>query len=116
VIGLWDAGENRSDERESEARSELLYEAALLKAWYEQLGAGLVGEQSIPDAMPESLASNRRLIDALTDDLNAVGGRSANAVLLIWTRDYLETARKFQATLVSPARGAAARPTVARST
>ena len=117
VIGLWDAGESRSDERESEARSELLYEAALLKAWYEQLGAGLVGEQSIPDAMPESLASNRRLIDALTDDLNAVGGRSAtNAVLLIWTRDYLETARKFQATLVSPARGAAARPTVARST
>jgi uncharacterized membrane protein YccC len=108
VTGLWDAGESRTDEEQREARSELLYEAALLTAWYEQLGAGLVGEESIPDAMPKSLSSNRRLIDALTDDLNAVGRRSAtNAVLLIWTRDYLETVRRFQQTLVEPARAAA---------
>lgn len=108
VLGLWENEDRRPEGHRPVAQDELLYEVALLKSWYERLGAGLVGEEPIPDAMSESPASNRRLIDAVRDDLCGADGRStADAVLLIWTKDYLDATRRFQKTLVGPARVAA---------
>ncbi len=105
VTGLWEEGDRRPEAPRPVARDELLLEVALLKSWYERLGAGLVGEVSIPDAMSESPASNRRLINTVRDDLCGADGRSAaGAVLLIWTKDYLDAARRFQQTLVGTAK------------
>jgi hypothetical protein len=110
VIGLWEEGDRRPEAQRPVARDELLYEAALLKTWYERLGAGLVGEEPIPDTMPESSTSMRHLIEAVRDDLGGTDDRAAtNAVLMIWTRDYLEATRKIQQTLEGPAEAAAPR-------
>jgi uncharacterized membrane protein YccC len=110
VIALWEEGDRRPEAHRPVARDELLHDVALLKTWYERLGAGLVGEESIPDAMSESPISQRSLIESVRDDLGGADDRAAaNAVLLIWTGDYLEAARRSQQTLVGPARAAAPR-------
>jgi len=110
VIGLWEEADGRPEALRPVARDELLNEAARLTTWYERLGAGLVGEGLIPDAMSESPASNRRLIDTVRSDLDSEDGRSAAAaVLLIWTKDYLDAARRVQQTLVGPAQLVASR-------
>jgi len=115
VIDLWGEGDPRPEVQWPVARDELLNDVALLKTWYERLGASLVGEGSIPDPMSESLASNERLIDAVRDDLAGADGRfAADAVRLIWTKDYLDAARGFQQTLVGPARSAAPKRSLPR--
>jgi len=105
VIGLWEEADRQPAALPPDARDELLNEVAQLKTWYERLGASLDGEVSVPDAMSESPETTRRLIDTVSDDLFGADGRAAgDTVRVIWTKDYLDAARRFQRTLVGPAR------------
>jgi hypothetical protein len=104
VLALWE-DRHRINGHQPTARSELLQEVRMLTSWYEQLGSALVGEAQVPEATPESTASNRRLVEAVGDDLCGDDTNTATtAVLLIWTRSYIESVREIQQTLVEPAR------------
>jgi hypothetical protein len=90
------------------ARAELAHEVTEVRQWYRDLGAILGGERSIPVSIDESISS-RRLLDAVRDDLRSSDGHAAaTAVRLVWTKDYLDAARRLGLTLVDPARGATA--------
>lgn len=108
VLDLWEGDDRRATREHLSARRELLLEVGLLRTWYEQLGGAFVGEATVPEAMAESAAANRRLVEAVQDDLcGADTNGAATAVLLIWTRGYLESVRRVQETLVKPAQVAA---------
>jgi hypothetical protein len=104
VVSLWESEYRRPDGDRSAARDLLSYEVAILKRWYEGLGAGLLGEGPVPDALLSSATADDIFIGALSDDLRGADGHAvATAARLIWTRDYLESARRFEQTLVKPA-------------
>ncbi|HEY5267089.1 MAG TPA: FUSC family protein [Acidimicrobiales bacterium] len=105
VLGLWQGDDRRPTRQHPSARKELLLEVGLLSSWYEQLGSAFVGDAAVPEAIAESAASNRRLVEAVGDDLCGDDTNCATtAVLLIWTRGYIESARRLQQTLMEPAR------------
>jgi uncharacterized membrane protein YccC len=115
VLALWEGHDRPLNGNQPEARDELQLEAGQLSTWYEQLGGGLVGDASVPEAMPESAACNRRLVDAVGENLCGDDKDSATtAVLLIWTRGYIESARRLQQSLVEPARVAEPKTTASR--
>ncbi len=113
VLALWQKDDRRPRGDQSSARDELSYEVALLRRWYESLGAALVGEGTVPLAASKSETADRHLLEAVKDDLRSADGpAAATAVRLIWTRDYLEAMRRDQQTLVEPAQVVAANPTI----
>jgi hypothetical protein len=115
VLDLWEKDVRRPNGDQSLARDELSYEVTLLRRWYERLGAALVGEGAVPPAALKSETSDRHIIEAVRDDLrSAEGPAAATAVRLIWTRDYLEAARRDQKTLVEPAKVVASNPTTSQ--
>jgi uncharacterized membrane protein YccC len=111
VVNLWTDEENPARERSS-ARAELAREVSELQRWYEALGASLAGEGSIPVPAEESPESERQLLRAVRDDLRGDKGAASTAVRLIWTKDYLDSARRLEATLVDSARVAASSATI----
>jgi uncharacterized membrane protein YccC len=116
LLALWVKEERRAGGDRLAASEELSYEVAVLKRWYERLGAALVGLETVPDAASRSGSSNRHIIEAVRDDLGSADGHVASiAVRLIWTRDYLEVARRIQQSLVDPARVVAASAVISSS-
>lgn len=107
VLGLWEGHDRRPGRQHPSARKELMLEAGLLRSWYEQLGAAFVGDATVPEATAASAASNLRLVEAIGDDLCGDDANcAATAVLLIWTRGYIESDRRLQQMLIDPARAA----------
>ncbi|HEY5303706.1 MAG TPA: FUSC family protein [Acidimicrobiales bacterium] len=106
IVELWSDDAGQSDGQRVNARAELAHEVTEVRQWYGELGAILTGKESISVPVDESLSS-RRLLDAVRDDLRSADGDAvATAVRLVWTKDYLDAARRLGFALVDPARGA----------
>ena len=117
VLNLWEKEDRRPAADRQSAGDQLIYEVSLLRRWYEGLGAALVGESSVPHAASPSESSDRHVIEAVRDDLRDADGHvAATAVRQIWTRDYLESARRLQQSLVGPAQVVAANSLIPRDT
>ncbi|HSS68178.1 MAG TPA: hypothetical protein VLK34_06470, partial [Nocardioidaceae bacterium] len=77
-----------------------------LVGWYEALARSLVGERTPPDPL-DGADSSDGLVSALHTELTSVDEAStATAARMIWTHDYLDAMRRYQGSLVGPAREA----------
>jgi uncharacterized membrane protein YccC len=105
VLALWRrAGEARLDPDGAGARLELLSAARSVTDWYHALAAGIDGRSVVPDPMGSNPASAARLVESVQTDLrNEAGEATANAVRIIWTGDYIESARSLQPSLARAA-------------
>ncbi|SHM21883.1 FUSC family protein [Actinacidiphila paucisporea] len=105
VLGMWQrAGDAHSDAERAAARSELLSGAGRVSAWYHGLADGLDGHHPVPAPLPQDLAADSRLVEAVHRDLRDERGRAtATAVRIIWTGDHLDAARRLQTSLSTAA-------------
>jgi uncharacterized membrane protein YccC len=103
VVDLWQRDGPIGGDRTG-ARRELLAGIERLTDWYDAFAASLTGPGAVPDPLPADAAADRRLVDAVSNDLrSADGSATATAVRMIWTRDHLDAARRLQGTLIGPA-------------
>lgn len=81
-------------------REELLRSSELVKRWYEDFAGSLVSGESPRPPLPHDDGGERRLLDAVGDDLGSDdAGASENAVRIIWTGDHLDAARRLELVL-----------------
>ncbi len=108
VLDLWQRERGTSVGDRSAARRELMTTSALVRTWFEDLGASLVNGRRLRDPLPPDPVADSRLIDAVRHDLRDEDGHaSATAVRMIWTADHLDAARRLQSAIAGPARDAA---------
>ncbi|HTA37283.1 MAG TPA: FUSC family protein [Solirubrobacteraceae bacterium] len=108
VLDLWQREDGSRSGDRTAARAEILSMTALVKGWYEDLAASLLSGAALRDPLDRDVAADRRLIDAVRQDLRAEdGAATATAVRMIWTGDHLDAARRLQRLIVDPARAAA---------
>jgi uncharacterized membrane protein YccC len=109
ILDLWQRDQGSDGDRAA-ARHELVSSAGRVADWYEELAAGLSGGGRIPDPLAREGLGDGLLLGALERDLSGADHlASATAVRMIWTGDHLDAARRLQATVIDPARKAAAR-------
>ena len=107
VFDLWQRADGITVGERSEARREIVGASQSLVAWYDALSRGLVGEGVLPEPLEPGDIPDDRLVEALRADLSdADESAAAAAARMIWTRDYLDAIRRYQTTLVGPAREA----------
>jgi hypothetical protein len=107
VLDLWRGEEGHPGEDRAAARRLLLATTEAVAGWYESLAASLTGSGKVPEPLSRDELADRRLVEAVRDDLRGDDGRAtATAVRMIWTGDHLDVARRLQASLVEPARAA----------
>jgi uncharacterized membrane protein YccC len=113
ITELWSNDGVQPEGDRSHAHAQLALEVASVRQWYEELGASLDKDGPIPAPVDGNPWSDRQLLDAVRHDLRSADRQAAaTAVRLVWTKDYLDAARRLEVTLVDPARGArAAAPT-----
>jgi uncharacterized membrane protein YccC len=105
VLDLWDGEDGQAPGDRAGARAELLTVSELVRGWYDDLAASLVGRNPVREPLARDPALDRRLVTAVRNDLRVADGRaSATAVRMIWTGDHLDAVRRLQETLVEPAR------------
>ncbi len=106
VVDLWSGDDARPAGQLLNARAELVPEVTRVRKWYGELGSSLGGERPIPEPVDET-PSFRRLLEVVRDDLRSADRHAAaTAVRVVWTKDYLDAARRLEVSLVDPARGA----------
>jgi uncharacterized membrane protein YccC len=105
VLDLWQrAGPVVVAERLA-ARREIDDASHRLVGWYDALARSLVGDRALPDPVDGAAVDN--LVSALHEDLMSDDeGCAATAARIIWTHDYLDAIRRYQAALVGPAQEA----------
>ena len=105
VVGLWKKADRQPNGDPLSANDELSYEVTIVTRWFERLGAALVGEGAVPTVGSSSEVADRRLVETVRSDLRGADDQVvATAVRLIWTRDYLDVARRIQQSVVEAAR------------
>jgi uncharacterized membrane protein YccC len=108
VLDLWQREQGTSVGDRSAARQELILTSELIQTWYDDLAVSLTTGRQVRDPLPHDPVADSRLIDAVRHDLaDEDGHASATAVRMIWTADHLDAARRLQAAVAGPARGAA---------
>jgi uncharacterized membrane protein YccC len=108
LVALWERDDGQPGGDRTAARVELSSQAKRVTNWYQRLGGGLAGQDAVPDVLSEDHGSDRRLVDAVRNDLRGEDGRAtATAIRMIWTGDHLDAARRLEASLIGPARAAA---------
>jgi hypothetical protein len=108
VLDLWQRDDGQAGGDRAAARQELLTASELIRGWYADLAASLIGRRGVPDPLAHDKLADGRLVDAVRRDLRGQDGQAtATAVRMIWTGDHLDAARRLQAALVEPARAAA---------
>ncbi|MER8184490.1 FUSC family protein [Kitasatospora sp. NPDC094015] len=105
VLSLWRrAAAARLDEAGSGARHELLAGTEAVAGWYRSLAESLARHTAVRSPVEEDVAREVRLVRSLRRDLlDDTGAATANAVRLIWTGDYVESARQLQPRLADAA-------------
>jgi hypothetical protein len=94
VLDLWEREDRSSNGDRSAARRELLKASELVNSWYEDFARSLVSGEQPPAPLPHDDAGERRLFDAVRDDLvRTDASPSATAVRIIWTGDHLDAVR-----------------------
>jgi hypothetical protein len=107
VLDLWQRDGQAGGDRAA-ARQELLTASELIRGWYDDLAASLLGRHEVPEPLAHDKLADGRLVDAVRRDLRGQDGEAtATAVRMIWTGDHLDGARRLQAALIGPARAAA---------
>jgi hypothetical protein len=105
VLDLWQPTDGAEVGARVRARQEILDRNELVRAWYEGLAASLLDGSRPPAPAPEDPDADRRLVDAVQQDLAAQdAGATATAVRVIWTGDHLDAARRLQQLIVGSAR------------
>ncbi len=115
VLDLWQREQGASVGDRSAARRELMTTSGLVRTWYDDLAVSLLTGRQVREPLPHDPVSDGRLLDALRHDLGDEDGHaSATAVRMIWTADHLDAARRLQAAVADPARGATTLASVRR--
>jgi uncharacterized membrane protein YccC len=113
VSDLWaGAGPDRVDT--PRAQLELIVTTERVTNWFAALAQAMSGIGTVPRALPQDGASARRLVEALSRDLESLdtpdaSGR-AHTVRLVWTSDHMDATRRLQDLIEQPARTAAHYP------
>ena len=116
VLDLWQRDHPEQGDRAG-ARREIVASTELLAQWYDDFAGSLAGEQDVPTPLEHDLASDRRLLDAVSHDLRGDdGSATSTAVRMIWTSDHLDAARRLQTVLVEPAKAARSASALGKST
>ena len=71
VFDLWPDGPTLGDTSHPRARSELYDEARLIERWYDDFGAALVGERTMPEPTVESSTFNELIVNNVDAELRA---------------------------------------------
>jgi uncharacterized membrane protein YccC len=109
VLDLWQRDDGQSGGDRAAARYQLLASTQAVAGWYERFAESLGGRGEVPDAIPQDVAADDVLVDAVRRDLRGEdGSASAVAVRIMWTGDHLDAARRLQGSLVEPARAVTA--------
>jgi uncharacterized membrane protein YccC len=102
VVELWTHHDATGGSHAS-TRADLTREATEVQRWYEALGASLTGQGPIPVPTQGGPETDQALRRAVREDLRVHGGASSSSVRLVWTKDYLDAARRLESSLVAPA-------------
>jgi len=106
VVDLWAGSDVLDNNARSSEFTQLAQDVHLVKNWYDDFGAALAGEGTIPEPARDN-AVNALLSQAVSEDLQVANTeRAATTVRLIWTKDYLGVARRLEETLIEAARSA----------
>jgi uncharacterized membrane protein YccC len=109
ILDLWGREDESPAGDRTTARTEILDAGTLLADWYEETAQALIGAGTVPGPLTHDKAADGRLIEAVRRDLTGEDGHAtATAVRMIWTADHIDAARRLQAGILAPARGAAA--------
>ncbi|MCW2968839.1 MAG: hypothetical protein JWM71_2611 [Solirubrobacteraceae bacterium] len=111
VFDLWATrGGDRLDT--PRAQLELIIATERVTNWYAAMAQAMAGAGTVPRALPHDGASARRLVEALSTDLEPAAATpaavNAQTVRLVWTSDHVDAARRLQE-LVERAAGTASR-------
>ena len=108
VVAIWERDDGKPGGDRTAARVELSSQANQVTTWYDRLGASLAGQDTVPGALSEDHGSDRRLVDAVRNDLRGEDGHAtATAIRMIWTGDHLDAARRLEGSLVGSAEAVA---------
>jgi uncharacterized membrane protein YccC len=103
VLDLWKQEDGSSRAEPTAAREELLRSSELVKGWYEDFAHSLLSAEEPRPPLPHDHAAERRLLDAVRDDLSSgSAGRGENVVRIIWTGDHLDAARRMEELVLAP--------------
>jgi hypothetical protein len=110
ISDLWaDAGSARIDT--PRAQLELIVMTERVTNWFAAMAQAMTGAGTVPRAFPEDGASAKRLVEALSQDLESAPAPDtsvrAQMVRLVWTGDHVDVARRLQDLVEQPARTAA---------
>ncbi|MHA6765320.1 FUSC family protein [Streptacidiphilus sp. PAMC 29251] len=109
ILDLWERDDHPPAGDRTAAREEILAAGSQLCGWYQQAARALGGYGEVPDPLPHDSTADGRLIDAVHRDLTGDDGQgTGTAIRIIWTADHLDVAQRLQASMVGPARAAAA--------
>jgi uncharacterized membrane protein YccC len=99
------------------AQFELIVTTERVTNWFAAMAQALTGVGTVPRALPRDGASAKRLVEALSQDLESVSAPDASVrahtVRLVWTGDHMDAARRLQDLVEQPARTAARAPAAA---
>ena len=102
VLALWRDSDPPVPGAATEARGELVAQAARVRAWFDAFAQSLVTEAEIPE--PLDAHSRVAFLAALGNDLAIRDGRAATSVRLVWTDFHLGAAVDLQRNVVDSAR------------
>jgi hypothetical protein len=92
-------------------RLELIVTTERVTNWFAAMAQAMSGAGTVPRALPRDGSSDRRLVEALVQDLESVAvsdaSVQAHTVRLVWTSDHVDSARRLQDLVEQPARTAA---------
>jgi uncharacterized membrane protein YccC len=93
------------------AQLEVVVATERVTNWYAAMAQAITGAGAIPRALPRDDTSDRRLVEALDQDLASItasdAAAQAHTVRLVWTSDHVDNARRLQELVELPSRTAA---------
>jgi uncharacterized membrane protein YccC len=105
ILELWQHGDSAGTAVQAGARHELTISSELVKQWYEDFAVSLANGGEPREPLSADRVAEQRLAVAVRRGLRGDDrGATTTAVQMIWTGDYLDTARRLQTLLVGPAR------------
>lgn len=110
VSDLW-SGHEPAHVDVPRAQLEVIVLTERVTNWFAAMAQAMNGAGPVPRALGRDGASDRRLVEALAQDLTSVATTDASVqahtVRLVWTSDHVDNARRLQDLVEQPARAAA---------
>jgi uncharacterized membrane protein YccC len=110
VSDLW-SGDEPAHVDVPRAQLEVIVLTERVTNWFAAMAQAMTGAGTVPRALPRDVAADRRLVEALAQDLKSVAATDtsvqAHTVRLVWISDHVDNARRLQDLVEQPARTAA---------